>query len=488
MSQVLSKLGDPVFVDYLSAFKSELNLTLLGQYDCVLTNQMRELVLSICNESNMDLISPTSLSRCSSSSPPIKGQYVEIMHLFGWYDLFRKQYMKVFHQVMKKKVHIEGSDDYTERSFDNYFKWLNSWFIPRAQVLFPKKKHSWLQGELHRMSVELITKARANDMFEIVGEYPESMKAINELREYAMRSDGMGYIGRVFKATVRKRLLHMGASTTQILEFYVSMIRSLRLLDPSELLLKFVESPVREYLKGRKDAVRCIVSSLTQGKESELHGELKEGGSLEYGADEDDEEKGPGIDWMPPQRHKELVVSSTNRGLDILAMLVSIYGSTDLFIVEYRALLSDKLLSSFSSKFSTDAEISNLELLKIRFGEEALHSCAVMLKDIEDSKRNTNAIHSELRKKTQLTEESSEEQIDMNFAMISENYWPAIAKDFLVYHPFIAEKVKEYNEMYHSLKKPRNLHCALQLGTVELELEFEDGSSRMFITNPLQVG
>lgn len=35
-----------------------------------------------------------------------------------------------------------------------------------------------------------------------------------------------------------------------------------------------------------------------------------------------------------------------------------------------------------------------------RFGEESLHSCEVMLKDVEDSKRANNGVHSELAKLT----------------------------------------------------------------------------------------
>jgi hypothetical protein len=34
-----------------------------------------------------------------------------------------------------------------------------------------------------------------------------------------------------------------------------------------------------------------------------------------------------------------------------------------------------------------------------RFGEESLHSCEVMLKDVEDSKRANNAIFSELSRR-----------------------------------------------------------------------------------------
>ena len=81
--------------------------------------------------------------------------------------------------------------------------------------------------------------------------------------------------GKVFKAAIRKRLLHTGASTTQILEMYVSMIRALRVLDSSDLVLNFIAAPVRTYLTGRKDTVRCIVSSFTKNKNSDLHGKMR---------------------------------------------------------------------------------------------------------------------------------------------------------------------------------------------------------------------
>ena len=68
------------------------------------------------------------------------------------------------------------------------------------------------------------------------------------------------------------------------------MIRSLRLLDPSDLFLNFVTEPVRKYLLNRKDTIRKIITSLIDTNNSELHGELRKGGSLEYGANSDDEE------------------------------------------------------------------------------------------------------------------------------------------------------------------------------------------------------
>ncbi|KAF2985009.1 hypothetical protein EK904_007169 [Melospiza melodia maxima] len=70
--------------------------------------------------------------------------------------------------------------------------------------------------------------------------------------------------------------------------------------------------------------------------------------------------------------------SSKRRSSDIISLLVSIYGSKDLFINEYRTLLADRLLHQFN--YSAEREIRNVELLKLRFGEAQMHYCEVMLK------------------------------------------------------------------------------------------------------------
>ena len=46
-------------------------------------------------------------------------------------------------------------------------------------------------------------------------------------------------------------------------------------------------------------------------------------------------------------------------------MLVNIYGSKELFVNEYRSLLSNRLLAQRS--YDTDKEIRYLELLKLRY-------------------------------------------------------------------------------------------------------------------------
>lgn len=198
------------------------------------------------------------------------------------------------------------------------------------------------------------------------------------------------------------------------------------------------------------------------------------------------------------------------RGLDILALLVSIYGSTDVFIREYRSLLADKLLNKLD--YSTEADVANVELLKIRFyldnflpfalkptnyfsfaqiififsdirfGEESLHSCEVMLKDIEDSKRINNSIRNELSKNSSL------ELIPCSFSIISDNYWPAIQDPVeFQFHPLINEFLDGYLQTFRKLKKPRTLHQIKTLGKVEIDIEFDNGITRSFVATPLQV-
>ena len=97
--------------------------------------------------------------------------------------------------------------------------------------------------------------------------------------------------------------------------------------------------------------------------------------------DSDDEEECPTFDWQPapsitnPKGH--FLGGGQGGGADILSMLVSIYGSKELFVNEYRVMLADKLLANLD--YNTDKEVHTLELLKLRFGEISMRNCEIMI-------------------------------------------------------------------------------------------------------------
>ena len=278
------------------------------------------------------------------------------------------------HHVIK---HVK---DTTNSVYDRAFvpslnRWMDTAMAAFLKVVYGSDNaefQSKLQS-LHDCMENALVRSRSEELFDMVTEFPDSMIAVKELRDAANRTNSLHIVGKVFGKALSRRLLHIGASTGQILEMYVSVIRVLRVIDPSDALLVFVTRPVRKYLKERKDTIRSIVTALTQpkhgagGESSELHGELKKGGgSLSHGVPMSDDEdiSGPSSEeWVPARRHPDISYSQ-GRGFDILALLVSIYVSTDMFVSEYRSLLSEKLLQLID--YDGDAEISTLELLKIR--------------------------------------------------------------------------------------------------------------------------
>lgn len=83
-----------------------------------------------------------------------------------------------------------------------------------------------------------------------------------------------------FISSLRYRLLTAGASTNDILHQYVSTIKALRTIDPTGVFLEAVGEPIRDYLRGRKDTIKCIVTMLTDGSGGSASGTGHAGDNL----------------------------------------------------------------------------------------------------------------------------------------------------------------------------------------------------------------
>jgi anaphase-promoting complex subunit 2 len=210
---------------------------------------------------------------------------------------------------------------------------------------------------------------------------------------------------------------------------------------------------------------------------ADLYQELRKHGPLEdtnnNDEDEDEDDEPPDMDWMPPPPLREERVTffeGKSRKLDILSILVSIYGSKELFVDEYRVMLADKLLSNLD--YNTDAQVHTLELLKLRFGDASMRQCEIMVKDTDDSKRIVTNIQSTLKSK------GKNSVVDA--AIISHIFWPSILQqEPMQHHPKIQAELDSFSAEYGQLKNPRRLVWYDQLGTVQLDLDvWEDGVLR----------
>lgn len=151
---------------------------------------------------------------------------------------------------------------------------------------------------------------------------------------------------------------------------------------------------------------------------------------------------------------------------------VNIYGSRELFVNEYRLMLADKLLQNL--EYETDRDVQTLELLKLRFGEDSLQQCEIMVRDIEDSKRLNANIASSLPPHPQVTGASAApplpERIPIDATIVSEEFWPPFQKDEFAPHPRVERDIKEFQKAYNVLRNPRSLRWHASLGTVQVSV------------------
>ncbi|EGR31174.1 hypothetical protein IMG5_116450 [Ichthyophthirius multifiliis] len=173
---------------------------------------------------------------------------------------------------------------------------------------------------------------------------------------------------------------------------------------------------------------------------------------------------------------KGLILEIKYQESDLLSILVNLYGSQEAFISEYQNMLAEKMMGT--RHFDIDEEIKNLELLKLRCGDYSLQICNIIVKDVKDSKRIDNLIHS-YRKPIQPEQKLKNHllSIDQLHCMfVSKGYWPINYEIEGIPLPTYLEPLfKEYAERFERNKAMRKLIWHTNLGHVNLSLTFDNG-------------
>ncbi|EGZ09658.1 hypothetical protein PHYSODRAFT_564225 [Phytophthora sojae] len=389
-------------------------------------------------------------------SRPIRQTLLQLQ----WLHVAEPALLRVLHSQVKKVVKATCGEVYDELYLAELEEWACSELLPWLEEIMQTKDENlarkWRET-LSRHVLQEFGSLRIKQLFEIIKEFPDSIPALEDLRLCLERTQQHGKLLREFRGALQSRLLQPGANTSAILDIYVSTIKAFRLLDPKGVLLEALSGPVKEYLRKRKDTVRCIVQSLTDEQNGDLFEELRRDNMriIQHDDDSDDDEDISPDTWEPDPIEADPTKTSRSRSSDdILRILVNIYGSRELFVNEYRMMLADKLLQNL--EFDTDRDVQTLELLKLRFGEDSLQQCEIMVRDIEDSKR-----------------------LNQN------QFWPPLQGEDFTLHPKVSKDVDAFKDAYHVLRNPRSLEWNSSLGSVQLSIDLE-GEEREFTVSPFQ--
>ena len=123
----------------------------------------------------------------------------------------------------------------------------------------------WQEMGVNRLGV-----LRTKELFDIVVDWDNGSRgAVEDLKRYVTTTAARSSLTSSFSNVLSHRLLQPGASTTEILQFYISVIRTFAVLDPKGVLLDLVARPIRRYLRERDDTVNIVVGGLLADPEDE---------------------------------------------------------------------------------------------------------------------------------------------------------------------------------------------------------------------------
>lgn len=104
--------------------------------------------------------------------------------------------------------------------------------------------------------------------------FPSCIQELKMTLQNIARFENMHFkLAEKMKEQIVDRLLIPGVDSKSIINFYIQVIRVFKFIDPSTILLEIISKPIKDYLRSRKDTLRCIVSIIIED-ESDLYSQL----------------------------------------------------------------------------------------------------------------------------------------------------------------------------------------------------------------------
>ena len=139
-----------------------------------------------------------------------------------------------------------------------------------ASTQLTKVTHSDVQ-KWQDMAINKLGMLRTSELFNIIVEWDNGSRGgIEDLKRYVTNTYSRTHLTSSFINVLSHRLLQPGASTTEILQMYISIIRAFTILDPKGVLLDRIARPIRRYLHERDDTVTIVVGGLLADPEDEI--------------------------------------------------------------------------------------------------------------------------------------------------------------------------------------------------------------------------
>ncbi|CCH44365.1 hypothetical protein BN7_3928 [Wickerhamomyces ciferrii] len=312
------------------------------------------------------------------------------------------------------------------------------------------------------LSQKELVSLRINEILDIVKSYPESIPALNDIRQFLDPSQRLQLVNE-FTKNCNRYLLHAGSNTDDIILCYISTIRSFLIVDPRGVLLDNASRPIRRYLKDRSDTIPLIVDALMnprkENKLSVLADELKMVTQIPV--------NDLHLRWYPDP----IDALPDFKKQDIIESLISIFDTKEVFVTEFSHVFADELLSLKSFQFYETSR--KLDLLKSKFGEGEFNNLDVMIRDILDSKLTDHKAHTLDRSISR----------DVQFTILSYMYWPDLPEDEFQVPESIKPTLKQFEDQFRIIRPGRKMKQT-KLGSATVQLQLDNKTLKFEVSPP----
>ncbi|CBZ30925.1 conserved hypothetical protein [Leishmania mexicana MHOM/GT/2001/U1103] len=360
------------------------------------------------------------------------------------------------------------------------------------------EREAWC-ADLRLLLLHTYARRRLDGFWEILSDYPDSVPALEDMH-YCLQSTPESGLKTELVQTVRhllsSRLHRAGTRTDDILAILINTIHAFCILFPrneQSSVVFSVTSDTLEHLRRRKDCVPAVVQAVMQPGGAmnvappPLTQAASEGlvGSLDFDADAGGKEG-------------ELHRAASRDRPDVVRVLLTSIPRRAL-VDEYQQMLAEQLLQKPMHEFDTTPEEEVLERLRHVFGETALDRCAVMVRDMQMSRRISQQLREQLaRSRADRLSQSRSTAASAtavspaaSVSVLSMTTWPPLARCSpanggdsgpaaaplkFCPHPALQEEMDALAEAYKRLKDNQRMTWLPSLGRVELVLTQKDPS------------
>ena len=441
----------------------------------------------------------------------------QIIHNLNLYELYQDIISKFIIKEINSSIipfknnHNQNIINSIIDKFNNhYLKWGYKNIISSDNILSSNTSLININEESYKSQFINILKEKfiffkIDSFFEIISKFPESKPTLIDIKICISSFDKNIFINRI-KEQLKKRLLYPGVSTRIIIEIFIRIIKIMRIIDSSNnYMLELLSQPIKEYLLNRKDTMQWIITAIISEEDVNMIEDMSkayvkniQSKDYDYLSSDDEPEN-----WEPINlkgiKYNDKYISNDfkNTNIDIVSILVNVFGSPEKFMEQYKRMLIERKITD--NNFEIEQEIKNLELLKLKFGENLLTNCEIIIQHIKESKKINNKLFKDPSFTCQIInsnywpfiktnhfdlsslDDTNKEKTDNNSNIINTNSEKTPYDEFLIK---FNNKLKNYQKLYSDNKFSRKIEFYTNLGYCHLTLSFSNGNYE-FVVSPL---